>query len=142
MLRILIAFLKACTQILTFIILAIERWPQRNKNDSYAQTDITLHPKSKEVIFHRAPPPQLPKATAPPPPLPKATAPTVEPKPTGNVGKPRGSDYPRCPKCDNRMLVKKANHGGMFFGCSQWPACNGSRSWRDYANTTSDRENT
>ena len=33
-----------------------------------------------------------------------------------------------CPRCDNEMLIKPAHKGGWFYGCSKWPACNGSRS--------------
>ena len=83
-----------------------------------------------------------PKSKTPPPPPPKATTPIVKAKPTKVAEKPGDGGQPRCPKCDKRMLIKKANHGGLFYGCSQWPACTGSRSWRDFGKVNSEPENT
>ena len=163
MLWILIAFLKACTQFLTFIVRAIEKWPQRNKRNSYAQTGITLHPNFRGVIGQTYPNVQIPRATAPPPPVePKAQQPPEEapvpppkapeqPLPKAKAATPNakakqpmasGLVYPKCPKCNERMITKRAHHGGTFFGCSKWPACNGSRSWRDHKDPNSEPENT
>ena len=32
-----------------------------------------------------------------------------------------------CPLCTNIMRLKPARRGGWFYGCSEWPACNGYR---------------
>lgn len=36
-----------------------------------------------------------------------------------------------CPLCDYEMKLKRARKGGWFYGCSQWPNCNGSRNKSD-----------
>lgn len=42
-----------------------------------------------------------------------------------------GPDEPLCPKCDERMVLRKArkgkNAGGEFWGCPRFPRCNGTR---------------
>ena len=42
-----------------------------------------------------------------------------------------GTTGPPCPGCNDRMVVRKAHRGGLFFGCPQWPRCNGSRPYKD-----------
>ena len=38
------------------------------------------------------------------------------------------SDYPMCPLCGKRMVLRNnASTGGPFFGCSDFPRCRGSR---------------
>ena len=38
------------------------------------------------------------------------------------------SDYPACPLCGKRMVLRyNATTGGPFFGCSEFPRCRGSR---------------
>ena len=34
---------------------------------------------------------------------------------------------PICPLCDNEMKFRSARQGGLFYGCSTWPKCNGYR---------------
>ena len=34
---------------------------------------------------------------------------------------------PRCPVCDDAMIMKPSANGGRFWGCSRWPQCHGSR---------------
>jgi ssDNA-binding Zn-finger/Zn-ribbon topoisomerase 1 len=38
------------------------------------------------------------------------------------------SEYPNCPRCANRMVIRNnASTGHPFFGCSQFPRCRGTR---------------
>ena len=78
--------------------------------------------------------------TSPDRPAPKAQpagAPTPE-APTATTAVPgaalrpvpptrRRDRRPNCPVCGRPMVLKPANAGGMLWGCTQWPRCNGSR---------------
>ena len=124
MLQILIAVLRICIHILTFITRALERWSKRDQKERGTQVDNLSCPTGENCDD---------KTTS--------SAPTVlEAKIEKNetavdnsvplvVGKPK---IPRCPKCNEQMIPRKAHRGGIFYGCSQWPACNGSRSWKDH----------
>jgi DNA topoisomerase-1 len=30
-----------------------------------------------------------------------------------------------CPKCGSAMVVRRSRFGKLFYGCPQWPSCNG-----------------
>ncbi len=55
-----------------------------------------------------------------------AAAPELTPTPTPTV-----AATPSCPKCSSLMVLRTArkgpNAGGQFWGCSQYPACRGTR---------------
>ena len=34
----------------------------------------------------------------------------------------RKKDYGNCPKCGNKLLIKKGKYG-LFIGCSSYPSC-------------------
>ena len=37
------------------------------------------------------------------------------------------NDAPWCPKCWRTMVYRSARHGGHFWGCQQYPACDATR---------------
>ena len=124
MLQVLIALLKVCIHILTFITRALESWSKRNQKERGTQVDHPLCPtgencddkitsSASSVLEARI----VKDETA------------VNKSGPLEVGKPK---IPKCPKCNERMTPRKAHRGGIFYGCSQWPACNGSRSWKDH----------
>lgn len=43
-----------------------------------------------------------------------------------------------CPACGNSMVYKRARAGGCFYGCTQWPACHGSRKPSEVGRATSE----
>ena len=49
----------------------------------------------------------------------------------GFAGASRGPAAPGCPKCGSAMVKRKARQGAsagqQFWGCSQYPACRGTR---------------
>ena len=132
MLQILITLLKVCIRILTFITWTLESWSRRNQKERGTQVDCSQCPVDKNCDDE----------------ITMSTSSVVE---TGTVkgetavnkngplevGK---SKIPKCPKCNERMTPRKAHRGGIFYGCSQWPACNGSRSWKDHDPQKSEKQ--
>ena len=120
MLSIVIAFLKACIQILSLTTKVIERWSHRNRKDHATQTDVSIPPTEVNV------PTAYPVPTAPPPPEGRPTNPT--PTATGKAtatatakataklaGHNKPCWLPPCPECKATMVFRKAHHGGHFW---------------------------
>lgn len=47
-------------------------------------------------------------------------------KPAIPKPRPTFSESPKCPRCDSEMLLREGPYG-MFWGCSSFPECNGTR---------------
>lgn len=41
------------------------------------------------------------------------------------AGSTIGLDQKECPKCGSSMVVRRSRYGKLFYGCSQYPKCNG-----------------
>ena len=56
------------------------------------------------------------------------------------LGRPAHQDAPLCPKCDQRMVQRTAKTGPMsgsvFWGCTAYPNCNGTRPLTDQTSRT------
>ena len=132
MLQILIAVLRVCIHILTFITRALERWSKRDQKERGTQVDNLSCPTGENCDD---------KTTSSAPTVPEVKTEKKETAVDNSVplvvGKPK---IPRCPKCNEQMIPRKAHRGGIFYGCSQWPACNGSRSWKDHDPRKLDRQ--
>jgi hypothetical protein len=44
---------------------------------------------------------------------------------------PRDPVLAACPRCDRGMVLRRNRQGVAFLGCSQFPACRGTRPWRE-----------
>ena len=59
-------------------------------------------------------------------------APAPDPQPTNQSNERRGVNVTLiCPLCTNIMRLKPAGKGGCFYGCADYPSCNGYRSKSD-----------
>ncbi len=51
------------------------------------------------------------------------------------IEKSNEQEVPECPKCNSRMAYRKAgkgkNKGKVFWGCTKFPACRGTREIED-----------
>ena len=117
MLRILIAILKFCICILK----GIDKWCHEKGIDRATQTDVSM-------IMPEGNLPQAAPAST------ENTAPTKvgAAKAKSKAKAKANSDnkpcwVPNCPKCKSPMRLRAAHHGGMFYGCTTYPDCNGSR---------------
>ena len=135
MLRILIAILKLCICILK----GIDKWCHEKGIDRATQTDVSMiMPEGN--IPKAAPEGNVPKAV-PEGNIPKAApVPMANPAPT-RVGAAKAKSkakakanlenkpcwVPNCPKCKSPMRLRAAHHGGMFYGCTTYPDCTGTR---------------
>ena len=126
MLRILIAVLKLCICILK----GIDKWFHEKGIDRATQTDVSM------IVPEGNVPKAVPEGN-----IPKAVpVPMANPAPT-RVGAAKAKStakakadlankpcwVPNCPKCESPMRLKAAHRGGMFYGCTTYPDCNGSR---------------
>jgi DNA topoisomerase-1 len=41
------------------------------------------------------------------------------------AGEVMGLDTPTCPNCDSPMVIRRSRFGKLFYGCSNYPTCNG-----------------
>lgn len=109
-------------------------------------------PKATVKARRKQTPPPRPKLIADPKTRPKekakaslglTTAATLEtsPEPTAEVDvvvldfkrKSSGTQTWRCPICPAQMQLRKANRGGIFWGCTRWPECDATRQGSDPA---------
>jgi ssDNA-binding Zn-finger/Zn-ribbon topoisomerase 1 len=44
---------------------------------------------------------------------------------TETVGNVINTDAPECPKCGEAMVLRRSRFGKLFYGCSNYPKCNG-----------------
>ena len=71
------------------------------------------------------------------PPAPRVSPPVAAKPPAPQVPKkiarpPTGGSLPvPCPLCNSQLSLKKARHGGWFWGCQRWPECRGSRKQKE-----------
>ena len=144
MLRILIAILKLCICILK----GIDKWCHEKGIDRATQTDVSMIMPEGNIpkavpegnIPKAAPEGNVPKAV-PEGNIPKAVpVPMANPAPT-RVGAAKAKSkakakanlenkpcwVPNCPKCKSPMRLRAAHHGGMFYGCTTYPDCTGTR---------------
>ena len=135
MLRILIAILKLCICILK----GIDKWCHEKGIDRATQTDVSMI-VPEGSIPKAVPEGNVPKAV-PEGNIPKAVpVPMANPAPT-RVGAAKAKSkakakanldnkpcwVPNCPKCKSPMRLRAAHHGGMFYGCTTYPDCTGTR---------------
>ena len=139
MLRILIALLKLCI----YLLKGIDKWFHEKGIDRATQTDISMivpEGNIPEAVLEG----NIPKA------VPEENIPTAVPVPMANpaptrVGAAKAKStakakanakadtanlpcwFPNCPKCESPMKLRTAHRGGMFYGCTTYPDCNGSR---------------
>ena len=153
MLRILIAILKFCICILK----GIDKWCHEKGIDRATQTDVSMIMPERNIpkavpegnIPKAVPEGNVPKAVPEgnvPKAVPEGNFPKAAPVPMANpaptrVGaakakskakaKPNSDNQPcwvpNCPKCKSPMRLKAAHHGGMFYGCTTYPDCTGTR---------------
>ena len=144
MLRILIAILKLCICILK----GIDKWCHEKGIDRATQTDVSMiMPEGN--IPKAVPEGNIPKAVPEgnvPKAVPEGNIPKAAPVPMANpaptrVGAAKAKSkakakanlenkpcwVPNCPKCKSPMRLRAAHHGGMFYGCTTYPDCTGTR---------------
>ena len=153
MLRILIAILKFCICILK----GIDKWCHEKGIDRATQTDVSMIMPEGNIpkavpegnIPKAVPEGNVPKAVPEgnvPKAVPEGNIPKAAPVPMANpaptrVGAAKAKSkakakanldnkpcwVPNCPKCKSPMRLRAAHHGGMFYGCTTYPDCTGTR---------------
>ena len=110
MLRIIVACLRDCNQHLSLIIKTIERKAQQGKQDQHTQTDVSIPPGSKRSMYKGIPTSPAPKAKA----MGQSIVTDAKASASTDISK---IEYPPCPQCNEKMIVKRAPRGGTFLGC-------------------------
>ena len=128
---IIVVFLKCYILFLSRTVRSVEMWARKTKVDQCTQTDDGSDSEPAQSKFEITSTSSSSRAQSP------KVGPMADTKVSIKSERPRTLGPP-CPVCNERLVVRKAHRGGLFYGCPQWPRCKGPRPWKTGAHNTAE----
>ena len=106
--------------ILSWATRSIEKWAHKTKVDQCTQTDEISTPEPEQSTINIT-------STSSSSQIQSFNVGQMADTRMSTKSETSGTTGPPCPSCNERLVVRKAHRGGLFYGCTQWPRCKGSR---------------